>query len=134
VQVWCICGVHDPMVPRRAPRRAGGGRTQARRTGRGRRYGRRYRVLDTAMPASPGEPMSALDHLPVVGERRVAVRVTDGARRWVRSGHPWLFEDSITSASPDGQAGDLAIVFDQKRRFQAIGLYDPTSPIRVRIL
>ena len=78
--------------------------------------------------------MSALDHLPVVRERRVAVRMTDEARRWVRSGHPWLFEDSITSASPDGQPGDIAIVFDQKRRFQAIGLYDPASPIRVRIL
>lgn len=78
--------------------------------------------------------MRALDLLPVVGERRVAVRMTDEARRWVRSGHPWLFEDSITSTSPDGRPGDLAIVFDQKRRFQAIGLYDPASPIRVRIL
>lgn len=78
--------------------------------------------------------MSALDHFPVVGERRVAVRMTDEAGRWVRSGHPWLFEDSITSTSPDGQAGDIAIVFDKKRRFQAIGLYDPASPIRVRIL
>lgn len=78
--------------------------------------------------------MSALDHLPVVGERRVAVRMTDEGRRWVRSGHPWLFEDSITSTSPDGQPGDIAIVFDKKRRFQAIGLYDPASPIRVRIL
>ena len=78
--------------------------------------------------------MSALDQLPVLGERRVAVRMTDEARRWVRSGHPWLFEDSITSTSPDGQPGDIAIVFDKKRRFQAIGLYDPASPIRVRIL
>ena len=77
--------------------------------------------------------MRALDLLPVVGERRVAVRMTDEARRWVRSGHPWLFEDSITSTSPDGRPGDLAIVFDQKRRFQAIGLYDPASPIRVRL-
>jgi 23S rRNA (cytosine1962-C5)-methyltransferase len=36
--------------------------------------------------------------------------------------------------SHDGKPGDLAVVFDQKRRFLAIGLYDPTSPIRLRIL
>jgi len=78
--------------------------------------------------------MSALDHLPVASDHRVAVRMTDEARRWIRAGHPWLFEDSITSTSRDGQPGDLAIVFDQKRRFQAIGLYDPGSPIRVKII
>ncbi len=88
------------------------------------------------LPSSPQVQAhrSVLDELPVPGERRVAVRVTDEARRWVRSGHPWVFEDSVTSASPAGQAGDLAIVFDQRRRFQAIGLYDPASPIRVRVL
>ncbi len=26
------------------------------------------------------------------------------------------------------------MIFDSKRRFQAVGLYDPTSPIRVRVL
>ena len=75
-----------------------------------------------------------MEGFPVSGERRVAVRVTEEARRWIRSGHPWLFEDSITSTSGEGRAGDLAVVFDGKRRFQAIGLYDPTSVIRVRIL
>lgn len=78
--------------------------------------------------------MSALERLPEVGERRIAVRMSDEARRWIRSGHPWLFADSIVSTSGDGRPGDLAVVFDRKRRFQAIGLYDPTSPIRVRIL
>lgn len=78
--------------------------------------------------------MSVLDQFPVVGERRLAVRVTDDALRWIRSGHPWLFADSITSVSGDGQPGDLAVVFDRKRRFRAIGLYDPDSPIRVKIL
>lgn len=64
----------------------------------------------------------------------MAVRVTPEATRWIRSGHPWLFEDSITSMPGEGQIGDLAVVFDSKRRFQAIGLYDPASVIRVRIL
>lgn len=64
----------------------------------------------------------------------MAVRVTNEARRWIRSGHPWLFEDSITSISGEGQTGDLAVLFDSKRKFLAIGLYDPASVIRVRIL
>ena len=34
----------------------------------------------------------------------------------------------------DGAAGDLAVVFDDRRKFAAIGLWDPTSPIRVKVL
>lgn len=62
------------------------------------------------------------------------MRVTPAAERAIRSGHPWLFESGVTSVSFEGQAGDLAVVFDNNRRFLAIGLYDPDSPIRVRIL
>ncbi|MCD9624261.1 class I SAM-dependent rRNA methyltransferase [Rhabdothermincola salaria] len=75
-----------------------------------------------------------LDRLPRPNERRLAVRVNDDARRHVRRGHPWVFEASITSTGGEGQMGDLAVVFDRQRRFQAIGLYDPDSPIRVRVL
>ena len=45
-----------------------------------------------------------------------------------------MYADSITSVSHDGRAGDLAVVFDDKRRFAAIGLWDPDSPIRLRVL
>jgi 23S rRNA (cytosine1962-C5)-methyltransferase len=89
--------------------------------------------IDTEAIA-PGAAMSGFDDFPVVGERRLAVRVTDDALRWIRSGHPWLFDDSITSISGDGKPGDLAVVFDRKRRFRAIGLYDPASPIRVKLV
>lgn len=77
---------------------------------------------------------SPLDDVPRPHDRRLAVRVTKDALRQIRGGHPWLFDQSITSAQADGVAGDLAVVFDDKRRFAAIGLYDPDSPIRVRIL
>ena len=72
--------------------------------------------------------------LPKTTERRIALSVTRAAERHLRSGHPWLFADSITKASHEGAPGDLAVVFDQKRRFVAVGLYDPTSPIRLRVL
>lgn len=67
-------------------------------------------------------------------ERRIAVRVTPDAQRHLRAGHPWVFDRSITSVSHDGAPGDLAVVFDRQRRFMAIGLWDPRSPIRVRVL
>ncbi len=66
--------------------------------------------------------------------RRLALRVTPAAERAVREGHPWLFADSITRQNQDGRSGDLAILFDHKNRFLAVGLFDPDSTLRVRIL
>jgi 23S rRNA (cytosine1962-C5)-methyltransferase len=45
-----------------------------------------------------------------------------------------LFDEGITSTSRAAGPGDLAVVFDAKNRFLAAGLYDPDSPIRVRVL
>ena len=67
-------------------------------------------------------------------EHRLALRVTRQAQRTLHQGHPWLFDRSIVSQSAEGRAGDLAVIFDDRRRFLAIGLYDPSSPIRVRVL
>ena len=75
-----------------------------------------------------------LDHLPKPSDKRLAVRVTRDALRQIRGGSPWLYDGSIESISHDGAIGDLAVVFDHDRKFAAIGLYDPTSPIRVKIL
>jgi 23S rRNA (cytosine1962-C5)-methyltransferase len=74
------------------------------------------------------------DGLPQPAERNIALHVTPAAERAIRDGHPWLFDQSIRRRSRDGRAGDLAIIFDRKNRFLAVGLYDPDSPIRVRIL
>ena len=71
---------------------------------------------------------------PPAGGRRLAVRVTRDAERRIRAGHPWVFDGSITSVSHDAPPGDLAVIFDHKRDFLAIGLWDPASPIRVRVL
>jgi 23S rRNA (cytosine1962-C5)-methyltransferase len=61
------------------------------------------------------------------------LRVVPQAERALREGHPWLYDTSILEPV-DGSPGDLAVVFDRKRRFLAIGLFDPTSPIRLRVL
>ncbi len=60
--------------------------------------------------------------------------MTPDAQRAIRQGHPWVFDRAITAQRGDGETGDLAVIFDDHRRFLAIGLYDPTSPIRVRVL
>jgi 23S rRNA (cytosine1962-C5)-methyltransferase len=62
------------------------------------------------------------------------VRVTPKAERALRHGHPWLFEQAIRQQSQDGAPGDLAVIFDRRRSFLAVGLYDPHSMIRVRLL
>ena len=62
------------------------------------------------------------------------MRLTPDALRQVRAGHPWVYDDSIQSVSQPGAAGDLAVVFDQDRKFAAIGLWDPSSPIRLKVL
>lgn len=72
--------------------------------------------------------------IPAITERRLAVKLSKDALRQVRGGHPWVFDKAIKSISEDGNAGDLAVIFDDNRRFVAIGLYDPGSPIRIRIL
>ena len=52
----------------------------------------------------------------------------------MRAGHPWLFADSIHRQNRAGQSGELAVIYDRQDRFLAVGLFDPDSPIRVRIL
>lgn len=73
-------------------------------------------------------------HIKRPNHKNMALQVTPAAERKLRQGHPWLFGQAIRKQSRAGQAGDLAIIFDQKRRFLAAGLYDPVSPIRVRVL
>ncbi|MCP5094419.1 MAG: class I SAM-dependent rRNA methyltransferase, partial [Chloroflexi bacterium] len=77
---------------------------------------------------------SRLAEIPEIGSRRVAVRITPEAERAVRGGHPWLFDGAIRKVSHDGRCGDVAVIFDRKNRYMAVGLYDPQSPIRVRVL
>ena len=66
---------------------------------------------------------------------RIAIKVKPSVEKIIRKGHPWLFENGISKISHEGKAGDLAIIFDNKKnKFLAVGLYDPHSPIRVKIL
>ena len=55
--------------------------------------------------------------------------------RNVRSGHPWLFSESIIKINKEGSSGDIAIIFSHtKNRAIGVGLYDPDSPIRIKMI
>lgn len=78
--------------------------------------------------------MIDLNGIPPISPKNLAVRVTKRAEKKLRQGHPWLFDGGITEESFAAKSGDVAVVFDQKRKFLAVGLYDPDSPIRVKLL
>lgn len=65
---------------------------------------------------------------------KLKLRVSPAAEKAVRRGHPWVFADRIRERNRDGSAGELAVIYDRNDRFLAIGLYDPDSPIAVRVL
>ena len=52
----------------------------------------------------------------------------------MRSGHPWLYDQSIRGQNRAGITGELAAVYDRNDRFLAIGLFDAESPLRLRVL
>src|SRR5690349_3862001 len=87
-------------------------------------------MRDVKHETEPGRAGSA------VGRRapRLRLRVTPDAGRQLRSGHPWLFAGSICEQNHEGVSGELAVVYDRNDRFLAIGLFDPDSPIRLRVL
>lgn len=62
------------------------------------------------------------------------LRVTAAAETAIRSGHPWVYSGSVREQNREGELGELGVVFDRKDRFLAIGLYDPGSPLRLRVL
>ncbi|HEY3914952.1 MAG TPA: class I SAM-dependent methyltransferase [Verrucomicrobiae bacterium] len=62
------------------------------------------------------------------------LRITSAAETIVRGGHPWVFANSVREQNREGETGELALLFDRKDRFLAVGLFDAESAIRVRIL
>ncbi len=62
------------------------------------------------------------------------LRITATAESILRGGHPWLFAESIRNQSRPGDIGELAVVYDRNDEFLALGLFDPSSAIRLRVL
>jgi 23S rRNA (cytosine1962-C5)-methyltransferase len=73
--------------------------------------------------------------LPAIETKKIAIKLTPKAEVLVKKGHPWIFDKSIAKQNVEGNAGDLVVIFDnRKNQFLAIGLFDPYSPIRIKVL
>lgn len=73
--------------------------------------------------------------LPEFSTKTIAIKLRPKAERMVKKKHPWVFEDSIVKQSTEANAGDVAVIYDnRKNKFLACGLYDPYSPIKIKAL
>lgn len=68
-------------------------------------------------------------------QSRLAVKLNANGERSVLQGHPWVFENSIEKINKEGHSGDVAVVFRKRdNAFIGVGLYDASSPIRIKML
>ncbi|UPS91093.1 class I SAM-dependent rRNA methyltransferase [Bizionia sp. M204] len=66
---------------------------------------------------------------------RLAIKLNANGERSVLQGHPWVFENSIEKINKDGKSGDVAVIFRKRdNAFIGVGLYDASSPIRIKML
>lgn len=67
--------------------------------------------------------------------KTLAVKLKTAAEKAVKQSHPWVFSKGIIKINKKGKAGDICILFDRNiNRVFAVGLYDPKSPIRIKII
>jgi len=73
---------------------------------------------------------------PHIQPQKLAVKLTPAAEKlMMKTAHPWVFSNSINKINKTGKAGDIAVLFRQKdNKVFGIGLYDPHSPIQIKIL
>ena len=64
----------------------------------------------------------------------IRIKISKALEGKIRKGYPWIFYYQVQNKHVEGKSGDLGVVYDCKNRFLAIGLYDPESDIRLRVL
>ena len=66
--------------------------------------------------------------------RRGALRIPSDAAFRLRTGHPWVFRDTIGDRPVSAAPGEALDLLDPEGNFVARGLYDPEEPLAVRIV
>jgi len=64
----------------------------------------------------------------------IKIQISKTLQEKIRKGYPWIFHYQVQNETVAGKPGDLGVVYDSNNRFLAIGLFDPESDIRLRIL
>ncbi len=76
----------------------------------------------------------ARDVKSAIVKSRLRCRLKPAAENTIRRGHPWVYSDSIVEQNREGAMGELAVIYDRRNQFLAIGLFDPAAPLRIRVL
>ena len=67
--------------------------------------------------------------------KKLAAKLKPAAEKAVKQQHPWIWDSGIAKITDGGSTGDTVIIFDQrKNKYLAFGLYDPSSPIAIKVL
>lgn len=61
------------------------------------------------------------------------VHLTQAIDEALRDGHPWVYADAVKHRGQALGAGDVVDVMDMQGEFVGRGVFDPESPLRVRI-
>ncbi len=65
---------------------------------------------------------------------KLKIKISKTLQAKIAKGHPWVHFYQLQNRDIRGNAGDLGVIYDSNNRFLAIGLFDPVSDIRLRIL
>ena len=63
----------------------------------------------------------------------VKIKISKTLEAKIKKGYPWVFKYQLQK-KVTGSANGLAVLYDHKNRFLAIGLWDPTSDLCFRVL
>jgi 23S rRNA (cytosine1962-C5)-methyltransferase len=64
----------------------------------------------------------------------IKIKISKQLQNKIRKGFPWVYYYQLNNRKVSGKPGDLGVIYDSSNRFLAIGLFDPFSDIRLRIL
>ncbi|CAI2717335.1 class I SAM-dependent rRNA methyltransferase [Nitrospina watsonii] len=65
---------------------------------------------------------------------KIKIKVSKTVQKRILNGDPWVRFYQMKNRNVSGAAGELGVVYDSANKFLAIGLFDPYSDIRLRIL
>ena len=63
----------------------------------------------------------------------IKIKISKTLEAKIRKGYPWVFKYQLENVVTEGSSS-LAVIYDHKNRFLAIGLWDPASDLCFRVL
>jgi 23S rRNA (cytosine1962-C5)-methyltransferase len=64
----------------------------------------------------------------------IKIRISKTLQSKIRKGYPWVFDYQIQNHTTEAKQENLAVIYDHKNRFLAMGLWDPHAVLCFRVL